>query len=234
MFTGQFRCVLLGTGLADAPGGSRTHTTVTGHRILSPKRLPFRHGGLVVAARACVARLAREIVARRGASAKSVEGVGQDLGGLLGAELVEALGQLGVGVGEDSDGEQGGVDRAGFADGQGRHRRPAGSGGAQGVERREVRRRVGNGQYRLEGQATDDDGEGGGGGVGDDEDLDAGGVEVGDDAGEVVAAGEDGGDEWDGELVQGLLGVAQDLSGVFGFREQGDGERRWRLHYAWV
>src|SRR4051812_19309722 len=29
----------------DAPGGSRTHTTIAGHRILSPKRLPFRHGG---------------------------------------------------------------------------------------------------------------------------------------------------------------------------------------------
>ena len=28
-----------------APGGNRTHTALSGHRILSPKRLPFRHGG---------------------------------------------------------------------------------------------------------------------------------------------------------------------------------------------
>jgi hypothetical protein len=31
-----------------APGGIRTHTGLSAHRILSPKRLPFRHGGVVV------------------------------------------------------------------------------------------------------------------------------------------------------------------------------------------
>ena len=29
---------------ANGPGGSRTHTSLAGQRILSPLRLPFRHG----------------------------------------------------------------------------------------------------------------------------------------------------------------------------------------------